>query len=114
MTAEQELEKPKRPKYGGRKKGTPNKRDSEAALRAKQIADSGITPLEFFLAILRSTETVVGTDGKSVDKYSFEQRMEAAKNAAPYLHPKLQAVTLTGDGGGPIQFQQVTRVIRRL
>ena len=104
------LAKGRRGRFGGRKKGTPNKRDSKAAEQAREYLNSGLTPLEFLLGIMRG-EAELNQDGTL--KYTLEQRIDAAKAAAPYVHAKLQAVTLTGDGGGPIQFQQVTRVIRR-
>jgi hypothetical protein len=30
-------------------------------------------------------------------------RFEAAKAAAPYIHPRLAAIEHTGKGGGPVQ-----------
>ncbi len=69
------------PKVGGRQKGTPNK-----ATAAKQaaIAASGLTPLDFMLNVLRD------------EKQDYEKRMDAAKSAAPYVHPKRAPVD--GDG----------------
>ena len=46
-------------------------------VKAAEIAASGLTPLEFMLQVLRD----VAIDAPL--------RMEAAKNAAPYVHPKL-------------------------
>jgi hypothetical protein len=84
-------------KTGGRKKGVPNK---ATAAKAAEIAESGVTPLEFMLNIMRG-ETPADAD--SVTKLAYAtMRFEAAKAAAPYVHPKLAAIEHTGKGGGPI------------
>lgn len=80
-------------KTGGRKKGTPNK---ATAAKAAEIAESGLTPLDYMLGIMRDEE-------KPAD-----MRFEAAKAAAPYVHPKLAAVEHTGKDGGPIQTESRT------
>lgn len=71
---------------GGSRKGRPNK---ATAQREAEIAASGLTPLDFMLSVMRdeSRETV--------------ERLDAAKAAAPYVHPKLAAQTMninTGQG----------------
>ena len=70
-------------KTGGRQKGSKNKATAE---REKQIAASGLTPLDYMLGILR-------------DELADPQRRDdMAKAAAPYVHPKLQPVDgKTGD-----------------
>ena len=65
------------PKTGGRKKGTQNK---ASAARERAIAASGLTPLDYLLSILR--------DETNTPKV----RLDAAKRAAPYVHPKPKAV----------------------
>lgn len=65
----------------GRKAGTPNKATAE---RQAEVAASGITPLDYMLQILRDASK------------PLEDRMEAAKSAAPFVHPKLAAVELSG------------------
>jgi hypothetical protein len=93
-------------KTGGRKKGTPNKATVE---RVQQIAESGITPLEYLLQVMRadvppelkeqlasaplSVETITALSGW------HSLRLAAAKDAAPYCHPKLAAVEVTGKDG---------------
>lgn len=79
-------------KTGGRKKGTPNK---ATATKAAEIAASGVTPLDFMLQTMRDA-------GKD-----FEVRLDAAKSAAPYVHPKLAAIEHTGANGGPIQTEEL-------
>ncbi len=66
----------------GRPAGIANKASIE---RQAAIAASGLTPLDYMLAILRDDEA-----DKAV-------RMDAAKAAAPYVHPRLAAVEHSGE-----------------
>jgi len=77
---------------GGRKKGTPNK---ASAARAREIAASGLTPLDFLLHVMRDESREV------------ECRLEAGKAAAPYVHPKLANIEVSGKDGGPLQVKLV-------
>jgi hypothetical protein len=72
----------------GRKPGTPNRATAE---RQQEVAESGITPLDYMLTVLRN------------DTEPFERRSWAAEKAAPYVHPKLAAVEHTGKDGGPLK-----------
>lgn len=72
----------------GRKQGAVTKRTQEATAA---ILASGLTPLDYMLSIMRD-ETKLP-----------DIRFEAAKAAAPYVHPKLAAIEHTGKDGGPIQ-----------
>jgi len=58
----------------GRPKGARNKKTVELQSR---VSASGLTPLEFMVQVLQDEEQ------------SFERRQWAAKEAAPYLHPRL-------------------------
>ena len=78
------------PQLGGRRKGTPNKTNAE---REASIAASGLTPLEYLLQVMRD------------DLSEKNVRIDAAKAAAPYVHPKLANIQLAGDQGNPIQHQ---------
>lgn len=78
-------------KTGGRKKGTPNKTTEARVAKAAEIVASGLTPLEFMLGVMRDPNATPG------------ERMDAAKSAAPYVHPKLAAIEHTGKDGGPMQ-----------
>jgi len=73
-------------KTGGRKKGVPNK---ATAAKQAEIAASGLTPLEFMLDVMRDED-----NEQSV-------RLDAAKAAAPYVHPKLANIDakIEGDVG---------------
>ncbi len=64
---------------------------------AEQIIASGITPLEYMVNLMREPKPKRGR-GESDDHYDRrvqvwkEQCFEAAKSAAPFLHPRLAAV----------------------
>lgn len=81
----------------GRPKGMPNKRTRELQ---KAVEDSGITPLDFMLNVMRG-KAPEGADAAEVIAWEA-MRFEAAKAAAPYVHPKLAAVEVTGKDGGPV------------
>lgn len=68
---------------GGRTKGVPNKAN---AARTAAIVASGLTPLDYMLTLLRD------------EKRADDERFEAAKAAAPYVHAKLAAVDATVNG----------------
>jgi hypothetical protein len=91
------------PKTGGRKKGSIDKRKREA-----EIAASGLTPLDYMLGIVRA-ETPSGLDA-SVAIARETLRFEASKAAAPYRHPRLQAVTLGGDPENPIKVENISEL----
>ena len=71
-------------KGAGRKKGSPNKKTAE--LQAA-IAESGLTPLEYMLSVLRDSNAPA------------DIRMDAAKASAPYVHPKLAQIEHSGKNG---------------
>ena len=69
-------------KTGGRKKGAPNR---ASAAKAAAIGKSGQVPLDYMLQVMRD------------ESVSPERRDEMAKAAAPYVHPKLAAVEMSGN-----------------
>ncbi len=81
----------------GRKKGSATVKTREIADKA---AEQGITPLEFMLQVMRQ-EPLADLDPSDALKTTV-MRFEAAKAAAPYIHPRLAAVEHTGANGGPI------------
>lgn len=85
-------------KGAGRKPGSATKRTREIADRA---VEEGITPLEFMLKIMR-TEASDSIEDERVRQSIMEMRFEAAKAAAPYVHPRLAAIEHSGPNGGPI------------
>jgi hypothetical protein len=61
----------------GRKKGIPNR---ASAAREAAISASGLTPLEYMLNTMRDETKPVAV------------RLDMAKAAAPYVHPRLASV----------------------
>ena len=74
----------------GRKKGSKTTRTQEVALRA---IEEGITPLEVMLGAMREAWERSDKDGAA----------RFARDAAPYVHPRLAAVEHTGKDGQPIE-----------
>jgi len=74
-------------------RGSRNKATEKLRAEIDRIAASGGTPLDFLLTIMRN------------DGLSLEMRLEAAKAAAPYVHPKLAAIDNThrGPDGGVLE-----------
>lgn len=66
---------------GGSRKGRPNK---STLARKALIAASGLSPLEYMLERLRNTSLPAA------------ERLDAAKAAAPYVHPRLNSVDMHG------------------
>lgn len=82
----------------GRKKGSVAKHRklaNEATIRA--VGDE-MTPLEFLLGVMRNEQE---DDGR---------RLDAAKAAAPFVHPKLAAVEHSGNQDAPVTFEIITGV----
>ena len=82
----------------GRKKGAATTKPREIADREMQ---AGLTPLEYMLHVMRR-EPAEDLDAKDY-LTAVSLRFEAAKAAAPYMHPRLAAVEVTGQDGGPIE-----------
>jgi hypothetical protein len=80
----------------GRPKGAATRKTREIA---DQAASEGVTPLEFMLGIMRD------------EAKPFPDRMDMAKAAAPYVHPKLAAVELGGPDGTPLM-PPVIQIVR--
>lgn len=74
-------------KTGGRKKGSVNKANR---VREAAIAAQGITPMDFLLEIVRNK------------RRKLALRLDAAKAVAPYVHPKLNNVTVSTPPGKPL------------
>jgi hypothetical protein len=71
----------------GRKRGKPNK---ATAARQAEVQSSGITPLDYMLKVMRD---------ENADPH---QRFEAAKSAAPYVHPKVASIQHGKDTDNPL------------
>lgn len=74
----------------GRKPGVPNQKTQE---QVKAIEESGLTPLEYMLSVLRDEEA------------DRTLRLDAANKAAPYVHAKLSSIEVGGkEGAPPVRF----------
>jgi hypothetical protein len=67
----------------GRKPGSKNRR-TKVRLEEVKAAATGVTPLEVMLAVMR----------KHYEAERFDAAAGIAKDAAPYVHPRLSAVQL--------------------
>jgi hypothetical protein len=90
------------PGRGGSRKGA-GRPPGSATKRTREIADramaEGVSPLEYMLALMRQPSD---HEDPKVQVAREAMRFEAAKAAAPYVHPRLAAVEHTGANGGPI------------
>jgi hypothetical protein len=90
---------PKRAKTGGRKKGTPNKRTAERQAAMAAIKASGRSPVDFFNDLLKNEEA------------PLELRFRAAKELAPFVHPKLASVeSRTGGKTHEQRLEELTKM----
>jgi hypothetical protein len=81
----------------GRKKGSLTQKTREIAEAA---VESGITPLEYMLRVMRQqTEH----EDPKIQAQREALAFDAAKAAAPYMHPRLATVEHTGQDGGAIE-----------
>jgi hypothetical protein len=93
----------------GRKAGTANKKTREIANKA---AEAGITPLEVMLDTMREIhakamsidagEPVVVNEEAITRLGLLTEASKIARDAAPYMHARLQAMELSGKGGTPL------------
>lgn len=90
----------------GRKPGGQNRKSADIAIKAAQ---AGTTPLEFMLAIMRNGPPA-DADALTIVKYQALQ-FEAARAAAPFVHPRLAAIEHSGEGGGPIKAEVAVRFV---
>ena len=86
----------------GKAKGTLAKRTQELRAKAKEL---GVDPID--VMILTMLELVTAARDKNIElaeRFHFMERACAiAKDAAPYLHPRLQAVELSGNDEQPVR-----------
>lgn len=71
----------------GRRAGIPNKKTAE---KIAALEKSGLMPLDYLLSVMRDTAN------------TQDVRLYAAKNAAPYCHPKLAQIEHTGKNGADL------------
>lgn len=71
----------------GRRKGSLNKTTQE---QREAVLSTGITPLEYMISVMRD------------ESNDFDKRLDAAKAAAPYVHPKLANIDLKAEHSGDV------------
>lgn len=71
----------------GRPAGAASRKTRDVANKA---AESGMTPLDFLLLTMRD------------EKLDFSVRLDAAKAASPYVHPRLATIQHQGDEDKPL------------
>ncbi len=81
----------------GRKKGSLT---AKTRVVAEKAAATGLTPLEVMVKAMR----------RHAKANRWDEAASIAKDAAPYMHPKLSAVAHTGPNGGPISTVDLTNV----
>lgn len=107
--------------YGGNtRKGERNKRTLALQVLTERMISKGVLPLEYMLKVLRAPDitkdpTETDLQFKARQREDTELRLEAARLAAPYVHPKIaQEITLggnsnEGDSEQPINLVDVAR-----
>ena len=98
----------------GRKPGAATKKTRAIADKA---AEEGLTPLEVMLdamtALHRQANALSDGDeaemgGRKVNRLSLlVAAADVAKDAAPYMHPRLQAIEHSGANRGPSQYEEM-------
>lgn len=88
---------PSRPRYGGRKPGSPNKRTRQAI----EICEAyDFHPVATLIAVI-TTGRLPNSDGTFAE-VDTAGRMDALKALCPYVMPRLQATQVTGKDDGPV------------
>lgn len=87
--------------HGGKRPGA-GRKPGAATQRTRDIADKaaadGVTPLEVMLATMRD----------AFDEGDRDVALAAARDAAPYIHPRLSAIAHKGPDGGPVVLRWLT------
>jgi hypothetical protein len=93
----------KKGKRGGKRAGAGRK--PKAA--AKLSLPDGLMPIDFFIGTMRGLSYIKGewVDDSDID---FRTKMEGAKNAAPFLYPKLSNIDATLDVDGSLTIELVS------
>src|SRR5271168_2519327 len=98
---EKQRGRPFKPGVSGNARGRPNGSRNKRTLTLLEAAEAGgEMPLDFLLRLMRDPQAATA------------RRLEAAKAAAPFLHPRLNSIDhkVTGEGGAGTSAIQVTFV----
>ena len=91
---------------GGRPKGSMNIRTRE--LMRQYLNDGEVTPLEIFVECMRGAWKKAQTAKRPEKREkAIKLATEYAERAAPYLHPALRSIEMTGDEEQPIPIKIV-------
>lgn len=79
-------------------------------MRIEAVRNTGITPLEYMLKVMRSSPPKRPPNATAEQLVAHEAKVssheakcfEAAKASARYMHPTLQAIEHTGPDGGAV------------
>lgn len=77
----------------GRRAGTKAPTTKRRLEFSEEATKNGVTPLEVMLSAMR----------QAYKSNNMKDAAGYAKDAAPYVHPRLNAIEHAGPGGGPIQ-----------
>lgn len=92
----------KRPN-AGRKPGTVSEATKQRKAVAAKALEEGVSPLDVMLTTMRTLWDQATDDaGKVVNLGKAMQANIVAKDAAPFIHPKLSAVTADVQSSGPL------------
>jgi hypothetical protein len=83
---------------GGRKKGVAN---TKTRMIADAAVKSGITPLEVMIEAMRALYY----------QGNLTAAAGIAKDAAPYMHPRLASTEISGKNGAPIAVSHVVKYV---
>lgn len=98
------------PNGGGRPPGSKNKRTKLLETYAQEAAERGVTPLEVMLEVMRHYWGKGFVNGKPDKTCQFVKAVETAKDAAPFMHPKFQAIAL-GAVQDPLAPKQLAAIV---
>lgn len=90
------MDKPKRPKTGGRTKGTPNKVTREFRDAVRLLLEENAENMSRWLLL------VAEGDGTDTGKPEPGKALDLLAKLAEFAAPKLARTEHTGEGGGPL------------
>lgn len=118
------MEEPKkRPKTGGRQKGTPNRKTMEIE---KLLEEMDFNPIEFLVYVAMGNWKAIGYDTATIctgytklgdpiveERLNAKLRTDAAKEVASYVFPKRKAIEHSGPGGDTIKIETLESYLKR-